>query len=135
MRLFAANLHGTLCCRSVLFPVESSTRNYRGKGLIYTSFLFLNFQLFCWVFWIYHNWSFCHLSASFCYLFWTVLPPTGERNFSISYKNTNDTGKVYHSTLYFFDFKYSLGDLFAAYIDLSAELSFKIKLNLNKHIR
>ena len=78
MRLFVANLHGTLCCRSVLFPVGSPTRNYRGKVFIYTVFVFLNFQLFCWVFWIYHNWSFCHLSVSFCYLLWTVLPPTGE---------------------------------------------------------
>ena len=26
------------------------------------------------------------------------------RNFSISYKDTNDTGKVYYSTLYFFRF-------------------------------
>ena len=46
MRLFAANLHGTLCCRSVLFPVESSTRNYRGKGLIFLLYFSMSYRDF-----------------------------------------------------------------------------------------
>ena len=133
MRVFAANLHWTLCCRSVLFPEGSYTRNYRGKYLIYIVFIFLNFQLFCWVFWINHNWSFCHLSASFCYLVWTVLPPTGE--IFLCHIRIQMILEKFIITLYiFFRFKYSLGSLFAAHIYLSAELLFKIKLNSNKHI-
>ena len=103
MRLFAANLHGTLCRRSVLFPVASKTKNYRGIDLIYTIFIFLNFQQFCWVFWIYHNWSFF---PSLCVFLLSPLDSfaADRRNFSISYKTTNDNGKVYYSTLYFFRF-------------------------------